>query len=359
MKKKNTILICIMVLLLLGIIILPIGFPKGAMNNGYSKSEWTREIAVKDGVVTPKKLTSDFTIDKDGSYRLGYGWMPEGTNRNKLADINISDVHFETVYQIFDSNGDQVFSTCAGYIFADTVIELKAGQYSAEYTFFTERDSFIEFAKENICAARDAAGLADDVGFGSYGGDAAIEMHYYMSRQTAGSDPFVSIWVFLIILFLLVLMIFLSGLNKKEDYDERQRLERGKAYGLGFFTIMGSIFLAIAIDLLELLPVQGYVLCAASIFPGLMVFLAYSIWHEAYFSLKDKTGALLGMFGIIGAVNLIIAVASICDGSMIVNGRLGLKTLNAVCAVMFIEVFVVVLMKKISTAKETYEEDED
>lgn len=181
----------------------------------------------------------------------------------------------------------------------------------------------------------------------------------HVSRKTAGSDPLVSIWVLLIILFLLVLTIFLSGLNKKEDYDERQRLERGKAYGLGFFTIMGSVFLAIAIDLLELLPVQGYVLCAASIFPGLMAFLAYSIWHEAYFSLKDKTGALLGMFGIIGAINLIIAVASICDGSMIVNGRLGLNALNAACAVMFIEIFVVVLMKKISTAKETDEEDED
>ena len=118
MKKKNTILICIMVVLLLGIIILPFSFPKGVLNNGYSKSEWNREITVKDGAVTPEKLTSDFTIDKDGSYRLGYGWMPEGADRNKLEDINISDVHFETVYQIFDSNGDQVFSTCAGYIFS-------------------------------------------------------------------------------------------------------------------------------------------------------------------------------------------------------------------------------------------------
>ncbi len=356
MKKKKTVLICIMIVLMLGIIILPFRFSKDEWNNNYSRSDWTEEITVKDGAVTPERTTTDFTIDKDGSYRIGYGWLPDGTDRNKVADISMSDVHFLTVIQIFDSKGEQIFATCAGYIYADTVMELKAGQYKAEYTYFTDHDNFVEFAKDNICAARQAVQLAEDVGFGLYGGDAAVLMNYHMSRQTADSDPIVSLWVFLILLFIIALAILLGSLKNSKDYDERQIMERGKAYSLGFFTIMISIFLAIAVDILELLPVQGYVLSAAAIFPGLMVFLAYSIWHEAYFSLKDKTRGLLILFGIIGIVNLILAIAAVRDGRMFENGKLGLPILNAACAVMFIEVFMVVLIKKLSISKET---DED
>lgn len=359
MKNKKIVPVCIMIILILGIVVLPFGFSKGALNNNYSSSEWSAEITVKDGVVTPEKRVLDFTIDKDGVYKIGYGWMPEGSDKNKIADISISDVHFETVWQIFDSSGKQIFSTCAGYIYADTVIELKAGQYRSEYTYFTDRDSFIEFAKENLCAARGAEQLAEDVGFGQYGGDARINMHYYMNRETEGSDTLVSVWILLIILFLITLVIFLSSKKDRENFDERQVQERGRAYGLGFFTIMGSLFLAIALDILGLVPVQGYILCAAAVFPGLMVFLAYSIWHEAYFSLKDKESGLLVMFGVIGAVNLIVAIIAILDGRMWENGKLGFPILNVVCAVMFIEVFTVVLLKKLSISKESDEDDED
>ena len=120
-----------------------------------------------------------------------------------------------------------------------------------------------------------------------------------------------------------------------------------------------GILILIHQDILELLPVQGYVLCAASIFPGLMVFVAYCVWHEAYFSLKDKEKSLLVFFGFIGVINLIITIMAILDGSMMANGKISFNALNLVCAVMFIELFVVVLLKKISTSKETDEEDED
>ena len=50
---------------------------------------------------------------------------------------------------------------------------------------------------------------------------------------------------------------------------------------------------------------------------------------------------------------------AILDGSMMANGKISFNALNLVCAVMFIELFVVVLLKKISTSKETDEEGED
>ncbi|MCR4641133.1 MAG: hypothetical protein K5697_03770 [Lachnospiraceae bacterium] len=359
MKKGKIVLICLMIILALGAVILPFFFSKGATDNNYSSSSWTHEVTVKDGIVTPGSSTSDFTIYKDGSYRIEYGWMPEGLDKNRLTDIPISDVHFLTVIQIFDSKGEQIFSTCGGYIFADTVLELTAGQYRAIYTYFTDRGSFIEFAKENLCPARQAEQLAEDVGFGSYGGDAVVRMDYEMSRVTMGDDPLFALWIFVIILLILTFTVFLAVTKGRGDFDERQQLERGKAYCLGFMTILVSMFLAITIDILKLLPVQGYVLCAASIFPGLMVFVAYCVWHEAYFSLKDKEKSLLIFFGFIGVINLIITITSILDGRMIENGKLSFSVLNLVCAVMFIELFVIVLLKKISTSKETDEEDED
>ena len=87
-----------------------------------------------------------------------------------------------------------------------------------------------------------------------------------------------------------------------------------------------------------------------------IMFCLLGILSFIYFSLKDKTSGLLILFGIIGIVNLILAIAAIFDGRMFENGKLGLPILNAVCAVMFIEVFTVVLIKKLSISKETGED---
>ncbi len=356
MKKKNTALICMMIVLGLGIVILPFCFARGAMNNYRSEQSWKEDITVEDGVVTPDHSRTDFTIDKAGSCRIAYSWMPQGTDPDEISNISASDIHFLTVIRIFDSEGKQVFSTIAGYIYGDTLMDLEAGHYNVEYTYFTERDSFIEFAKENLCSAKEAAALADESGFENFGGDAVVSMNYHIKTKSEESDPLVSTWVLLIILFLILLVVLIARAKYSADYDERQQQVRGKAYGLGFFTNMASIFVAVAIDALDLFPADGYVLCAAAVFPGIMVFLAYSIWNEAYFSLKDKEKSLMVVFGVIGGFNLIIAIVGVLDGRMWENGRLGLPVLNALCAVMFLEVFTVVLLKKISASKEQEED---
>ncbi|MCR5477315.1 MAG: hypothetical protein K6E92_06825 [Lachnospiraceae bacterium] len=357
MEKRKNIFICLMIIEALGIILLPFFFSKDEKGGNYSNSKWTHEITVKDGTVTPGSTTTDFTIARDGNYRIGYGWLPEGTDKNKIMELGPSDAHFLTVIQIFDSKGEQLFSTCAGYLLADTVMDLPAGQYSAVYTYFTDSDSFMEFAKENLCPAREAGQLAQDMGFENFGGDAVVRVNYEMTRQTSGDDPVFALWIFVIILLILTIVVFLAVSKKNEDYDERQQLERGRAYCLGFMTILICMFLAITIDALELLPVQGYVLYAASIFPGVMAFVTYCVWHEAYFSLREKEKSLLIIFGIIGAINLVISITAILEGRLVVNGRPGTSILNLACAVMFLELFLVVFLKKIRTSKETDEED--
>ncbi len=356
MKKKNMVLICMMILLGLGVVILPFCFARGAMNNYRSEQSWTQDITVEDGVVTPDHSETDFTIDKGGSWRIAYSWMQSGTDVDVIADISTSDLYFLTVIQIFDSKGEQVFATCAGCLYADTLMELEAGHYSVEYTYFTDRDSFIDFAKENICSAREAALIADESGFESFRGDGVVPMSYHIKAESEESDLLVSTWVLLIILFLILLVVSVACSKRSNEYDERQQQVRGKAYGLGFFTNMASIFVAVVIDALELFPAEDYILCAAAVFPGMMVFLAYSIWNEAYFSLKEKEKSMMAIFGIMGICNLIIAINAVLDGRMWVNGRLGLPILNVLCAAMFLEIFTVVLLKKISASKETEED---
>ena len=356
MSRKNKFLICMMIVLGLGIVIMPFFFEKGAMNNYRSEQTWIENVSVEDGVITPDHSKKDFTIDKAGSWKIAYGWKPVGTDWEETADISSSDIHFVTVIQIFDSEGEQVFATCAGYLYADTVVELKAGHYNIEYTYFADRDSFVEFAKENICSAKEADSIADAIDFENTSNDASVSMNFRFSNELASGELLVSVWVLLIILFLILLVVLIENSKRSNDYDERQQQVRGKAYALGFFTNMICVFLAVIIDVLELFPADGYILCAAAVFPGMMVFLAYSIWNEAYFSLREKEKSLLVLLGSIGLLNLFFAVDGVLDDRMWKNGKFGTPIINALCAAMFLEIFVVVLLKKISTSKETEED---
>ncbi len=359
MKKKNPLMICLFIILILGIIILPFFFGKDAMKNNYSKSEWSTSISVKDGVVSPAFTVSDFTVYKDAAYRLSYGWMPEGVDRDKIAETDLSVVPFITAIQIFDSKGEQVFATSAGCVYGNPVIELSAGQYRAEYSYFTDRESFKEFAKENLCAARNAQALADGVAFENLGNDPAVTMKYSMGWETVGQDSVFSVWILLIIVLITLIVIALAKSTIPDEYDERQQFERGRAFRMGFFTLLMSMGAALTLDILELLPVQSHVLYAAAIFPGIMVYVVYSVWHEAYFSMNQKAGSLMVMFGFIGVANLILGISSILDGRIMEGGRISVPVMNLICALMFLVLFVVIFLKKMKSAKEADDESEE
>ena len=152
-------------------------------------------------------------------------------------------------------------------------------------------------------------------------------------------------------------MVLLIKGAARSDYDERQQAERGKAFRLGFFTLIISQALALCADDMGVFPVDGTVLCSVSIFAGILVYVIYSIWHEAYFGINEKVRPAMICFGLIGLFNLALAVFAILDGRMLVNGKLSFPMMNAMCAIMFVAIFVTIFLKRLSSKEDADPDD--
>ena len=362
MKKKMTVItICLIAALILGIIILPLGFKEDVFKGNYMNSKWSTDIKITNGIINPGFTEVDFTVDKTGEYSFAYSWMPEGMNSRNLASVNPSVFRFVTIMHITDSDGNIVFRSCAGAVDASTDLMFSAGNYHMVYSYFTDRESYIEYAKEFLCSAREAEELADDIDFNALGGDDTIKLDYSLTLRRNNDNIAFSIWVFLIIVLMMVLLgLFLQARTAKA-FDERQELERGRGFRLGFITFSVSLFLVMMIDILDILPmVHSHVLYTAAFFPGLVSYVLYCIEHEAYLALNEKsTGVTIG-FIFVGIGNALAAFTNAASGKMISGGKLDLPAINLLCAIIFIVILpAAMISKKISSSKENGTDDDD
>ncbi len=359
MKKSVKFLIALLILIIIPIITLPIVFPDGDMSDEYESFRWTKSIRVENGVVTPAQTTAEHTVEKSGEYRISYGWAPEGIGHDDIVSMPLTDTHFLTVMRICDSNGKNVFTTSAGTIYAGTVLTLEAGQYTITYSYFTDRDSFIEYAKDYICGAKDAEDLADDIDFSIYGGNGEFPVSYELTQRSEGSTAF-AIWMLLLILFLVLLILLIALVVKPKNFDERQERERGRGYRLGFLVMLTGIGIAICTDLSGVFPkTDSAIFYITAILPGVMAFAAYCIWHEAYFAMNEKATGAMVIFFFIAIFNTFVGVSHIVDGSFYEDGRISFSIVNLFCGILFIAIVITMFLKKLSSKNAASNDEED
>lgn len=367
MKNKRITAVIFLIILLVAVIILPLG--NSRRKNSFTVKDGWLSNTVENGQVLLDSETEVFTVEKEGRYRIRYGWRNGSVQWNELSNTPDSERQILTVMRITDSHGRQVFSACGTAVYADTFQELPAGRYSVEFRFFTKRDSFIEYAREYLCSAQEAERLADEMDFELYERDGLVMMVGLLSLYAENIDPLFIVKI-LIIAALLATIIYLltkDKWKKRDSYDERQQLERGRAFRLGFITTVVGIILAIFVDLMNILPspIHSHVLYGAALYAGSMVFAMYCIWHEAYFSLKEKPRSTVLLLGGIGAFNLLIALGTMLSkGSLMKNGRLTYPAMNAVSALVMLVLLLFVGLKasqlrKLAAAEAEDEEDED
>ena len=105
-------------------------------------------------------------------------------------------------------------------------------------------------------------------------------------------------YIFFSIIAVLFLIVIIRALRKAATnptkYDERQILMRGKAYQIGFMTILGLnvsfIFFSVFFDAMI---TYGYLWNCVSMIIGLTVFAVYSICNDAFFSLKEDVDSYI------------------------------------------------------------------
>lgn len=334
-KKKITIIVCsILIVLLTALcpILILSDMPMQEIN-------FTGKVTVEDGVANPAGENIQLIVEEDGEYYWVYNW--EG-----LPGM-ITGMSVKT------PDGGVVFACTAEGCYGESVpMELKAGTYEIEVAYLTNDEDMQAFLADN--------GI-DEIGLEPY---TYIENGAWSTEYTIGleEDSHLSIgvkvaFVIGLAIGLLVVAICLAvsknGDETKNQFDERQELVRGKGFKYGFFTLMLSNAVLLFLKVLEV-PLFGNmeVAMTASIVVGVAVFASYCIWNDGYFALNENRKSLLIMFGLIGALNIVISMANLMAGEVIENGALTFRSANLFCALLFLVIFVVLLLKHIKDRKE-------
>lgn len=151
-------------------------------------------------------------------------------------------------------------------------------------------------------------------------------------------------------LFLVTLFVKITKKDGsfRNKYDERQSVVRGRGYKLGFFTLVSyNIINGFSGLLLEKPLMDQFTAIMAGVCLATAIYAVYCIWHDAYFSLNDNPVKALLIFGMLGAVNLVLGSVNVMNGEAITNGVLNFRSTSFICGILFIIIFAALLAKRI------------
>ncbi|MBO5302691.1 MAG: hypothetical protein J6A92_01425 [Lachnospiraceae bacterium] len=154
-------------------------------------------------------------------------------------------------------------------------------------------------------------------------------------------------------LFILVFLKFTKkDGNIKCRFDERQNIIRGKGYKYAFFTLLIYNALILVIGNVLEMYMDREMIMFIGICLSVIVYAAYAIWNEGYFSLNENPKRVMIIFGVVGVINLISGISSIVSGEIIENGKVSFRAMNLLCAVLMFSVLIVLAIKTICNREE-------
>lgn len=148
---------------------------------------------------------------------------------------------------------------------------------------------------------------------------------------------------------------------RKDAYDERQQLARGKAYKAAFFTLL---FYTMAVSLLDNIFGISIFMSFCGIWIGIalsiMVFAVMCILKDAYMSLYENAQGIITMFSIIGILNIAGGIPAILEKHpLLENGAISVEWINLVVGILFLVILIVFCGKMLYNKKRLDEEAED
>lgn len=140
-------------------------------------------------------------------------------------------------------------------------------------------------------------------------------------------------------------------------YDERQKIIQGAGYKYGFFaTIISGMLYAMACSIWEV-PVHPAVAVTACVFLGIGVFMSYCVWKDAYFGLAGNSRRYVVLMAACVIVNSAAVVSHMLEGTLVENGVVGIDAMNVLCALLFLAMLIVILLKNGRTAGSQFDEE--
>lgn len=144
----------------------------------------------------------------------------------------------------------------------------------------------------------------------------------------------------------------------KTEYDERQQIIRNNGYRLGFYTILTVqvVLIILAMGGLEL-PMVTYAQHFVSIMAGATVLGVYCILKDVYWGLNNNIMRYTVLFIFTIILNCIPIVGAAKTGTLIVDGRMGMASLNIQVMIMLTAIVITLLIKKFTGGSGKEEEE--
>ena len=155
-------------------------------------------------------------------------------------------------------------------------------------------------------------------------------------------------------LFIVVLLFRVKVLDMR--FDERQERARGVAFRYAFYTLTACVLILDCVDL-------AYHWCDALVSGILSVCIACTVLavtairRDAYLGLYERPRRVMTLFAVIAAVNLVLGVSHVLDGSAVVDGVVTFWITNLLLGIMLTVVLAVYVLRCLR-GQETEEDGE-
>ena len=144
----------------------------------------------------------------------------------------------------------------------------------------------------------------------------------------------------------------------EKGFDERQILERGRAFRNAYLTLAGTLLLMFLMnDGFELYIFDGLALFDISIMLSLAVFGCTAVLHDAFDSYDRVSNGVPIIFGIYGVISVIMSIVHIVKGDPLIeeSGVIGSEIIFLFTGLCFASVGIAYLIKRARDKKASEE----
>lgn len=345
MKKSIAGIIAAVVLLALLITSIVIGVSVDSNAPEPFTAEFTETVIVVNGEAKTKQVEKEFTIGKSGKYILNAEWKPD--KDGMLTGCTITD-----------ENGKMFFaSTADGCNMESAPLKMEEGTYTLTLHFLTSKEQWYVFLieAEKELGAFELTDIEYDF---ATDGEFTIPFNIVIEKQSFAYMLGFMVGVGIVLVVSVVVVFILMKVTKKDGtikckYDERQDLIRGRGFKYAFFTLLiyNMIVPMLKIFDVELLADSAALFMIGAI-AGMLVYVIYAIWNEAYFSLNENPKAIMIAFAFIGLINLALGIVRMFDGTFLTEGKLTFNSINFLLGIGFVIIFMTLAAKQIRNKRE-------
>ena len=148
----------------------------------------------------------------------------------------------------------------------------------------------------------------------------------------------------------IIIVYFIMRIVNKDnrfrtEYDEMQKIIRGDAYRVAFYTVLIFEALMCFLSTMTELPMEPFVVHFLAILIGVLTQAGYCIWKGAYVGLNTRMNRFVVMAVVVSAINLLVAFMAWRNGSLFEGGKLQAPFVNLLCGIMFAILGVVGLIR--------------